>query len=181
MKNKTTNVFYFFYKLKMYDRFSFCFFFLDGRKNRQLSKKLLTAFIKMYKDNPCLWKIGDPSYNSKKKKDQALDDLIELIKEECPEANRNFVKKKLNALRGTARMEHKKYLTINKSKPDCVYKPSLWYYDLIKFVFDSPIKNNVDNFRDNSESEILPNLQVSHYFNSKFTHFHFNFMLSSFQ
>uniref|UniRef100_A0A1B6KBA0 MADF domain-containing protein n=1 Tax=Graphocephala atropunctata TaxID=36148 RepID=A0A1B6KBA0_9HEMI len=62
-------------------------------------------------------------------------DLVE-CKSVVPDCNVDFVKKKIDLIRGNFRIEHKK---INDSKrsgagTDSVHVPTLWYYKLLLFV-----------------------------------------------
>jgi len=103
---------------------------------RYWSKEFTTTFLKKYREFPCLWKIKSKEYLNKNL--TAYDELIDLCKTIYPEANRDFVLKKIQGLRGSFRKELKKVLNSKRSGngADQIYEPTLWYYDLLKFTID---------------------------------------------
>lgn len=68
-----------------------------------------------------------------------------------PDANRDMVTKKINSLRSSYRKEKKKVQDSERSGAcaDDVYKPSLWYYNLLIFLDDQDNQNF-----DNSVSQV---------------------------
>ncbi|VEN58690.1 unnamed protein product [Callosobruchus maculatus] len=71
----------------------------------------------------------------------AYDKLVEYCKSSgLPEANRDFVVRKIQSLRGSFRKELKKVKENWKSgKPDRIYVPSLWYFEHLLFVKDEEL------------------------------------------
>lgn len=65
-------------------------------------------FIKIYKENPILWDKTHPKYKSRASRDAALELLANKSREYFPDANVDFVKTKIERIRGTFRKEHKK-------------------------------------------------------------------------
>lgn len=99
-------------------------------------KKFISEFIELYQKHPALWKIKSDINKNKHLRSAGLDELVEKCKEKYPEADREFVRKKINNLRTTFRRELSK---VKKSKhtgtsPDNIYEPSLWYYNLLLFT-----------------------------------------------
>jgi len=130
------------------------------------STQFTTDFLAMYRANPCLWKISDKVYLNRNKKNEAYRQLVDFCKTQFPEANRDFVVKKIQSLRGSFRKELKK---VNLSKrsgasSDDVYTPSLWYFNLLLFTSDcetaSDSIDNTNNGEDAGPQEVI-NIQVS--------------------
>ncbi|XP_008216752.1 uncharacterized protein LOC100680220 [Nasonia vitripennis] len=97
--------------------------------------KFLGEFIDLYKSYPCLWKYSCKDYRNKTVKDSAYAALLDKLREIDPRADKNSVMRKINALRTSFRREHKKVRRVQlqtKKK----YVPSLWYYELLKFVVE---------------------------------------------
>lgn len=105
---------------------------------RLISREFLTEFIDLYRQNECLWKIKSKDYSDKQKKNAAYNILVEKLKEVEPEANKDMIVKKINSMRTCFRKELKKYTTSLKtgSGTEDVYKPNLWYFDLLLFLND---------------------------------------------
>ncbi|KAJ8936959.1 hypothetical protein NQ318_015621 [Aromia moschata] len=82
---------------------------------RYWSKDLLTNFIEVYKANHCLWKIKSKEYTNKNLKTIAYDKLIDICKTVNPEANKDYVVKKIQSFRGSFRKEIKKVLESKRS------------------------------------------------------------------
>lgn len=105
---------------------------------KQTPHEFLSEFIELYRSFPCLWKIKSHEYSDRNKKDLAYAELVKKYKEFDPLAERNTVVKKINALRTVYNKEKAKVTTSMKSGAGSeeVYKPSLWYYDLLHFLYD---------------------------------------------
>ncbi|KAF5297242.1 hypothetical protein FQR65_LT19727 [Abscondita terminalis] len=71
-------------------------------------------------------------------KQNAYLDLVELCKTVVPDCNVDFVKKKIELIRGNFRREHKKVHSSKRSGAgtDSVHVPKLWYYKLLLFLSD---------------------------------------------
>lgn len=105
------------------------------------NKQFWREFIELYETYPCLWNVKIKEYLNKHLKDDAMEALIEKCKSIFPDANKEFVNKKIKSLRASFRRELRKVL---KSKgtgtsSDDVYEPSLWYYELLLFTADCEI------------------------------------------
>ncbi|KAK4871684.1 hypothetical protein RN001_015808 [Aquatica leii] len=102
------------------------------------SKKILTKLIVIYKEHPVLWKIKSKEYTNKNLKTKAYNALIEYSKLSYPDADRNFVSKKIQNIRECFRKELKKVEASQMSGTgaDDVYEPHLWYFDLLLFTTD---------------------------------------------
>lgn len=118
--------------------------------SRCWTKEFVTEFINLYRQLPCLWKIKSREYTNKNLKNQAYDKLVELCQPVFPDANREFVYKKIQSLRGSFRKDLKKVVQSKRSgtATDEVYQPTLWYYDLLLFTMDqeipSPSMSNIE-------------------------------------
>ncbi|KAK9871807.1 hypothetical protein WA026_014262 [Henosepilachna vigintioctopunctata] len=104
------------------------------------SVESITEFIRLFRERPCLWKLKCKDYGNRNMRNEAYDDLVAFCKSiGFPSANREFVIKKLQNLRGAFRKELRK-VTQKKaesgSSQEDIYKPSLWYYDLLLFTKD---------------------------------------------
>ena len=114
-------------------------------------KKFTEEFINMYQLYPCLWNSKCKEYSDKHLRSDAYNDLIEKCRERYPDANKDFVVKKINALKSSFRREHKKVVDSKKtgSSAEESYEPNLWYYDILSFVIDSETprsgKSNLDD------------------------------------
>ncbi|KAL1513132.1 hypothetical protein ABEB36_002592 [Hypothenemus hampei] len=102
---------------------------------RHMNRKFLVEFMMMYKSLPCLWDISSVEYTDRKKKKKAYQHLLNKYKEYDPNGNLQNVKNKIDSFRSTFRRELKK---VNDSKklagPDGIYRPHLWYFDLLLFL-----------------------------------------------
>ncbi|KAK9711262.1 Alcohol dehydrogenase transcription factor Myb/SANT-like [Popillia japonica] len=81
------------------------------------------------------------------------------------EANRDFVVKKIQSLRGSFRKEAKKVEESKRSgaSADDVYVPSLWYYDLLLFTKDQEMPtSSISNISYIQESDNLEDQYVEH-------------------
>lgn len=80
-----------------------------------------------------MWLIKSKDYSDRNKKDLAYAELVKKYKEFDSSADRNTVVKKINALRTVYKKELAKVNNSLKSGAgaDDVYKPSLWYFDLL--------------------------------------------------
>ena len=126
----------------------------------------LEKFIELYRSYPCLWKVKSDEYRNRSLKNRAYDKLIEFCKSAvCPNANKDFVIKKIQGIRGSFRKEPRKLQETLKSGcgEEDVHKPSLWYFDLLLFTKDqeepmasrSNIESDMDISEHTTESELL--------------------------
>ncbi|KAL5246352.1 hypothetical protein ACI65C_013760, partial [Semiaphis heraclei] len=101
-------------------------------------------------------------------KREAYDELIKFCKKSIPEANKDFVIKKIQSFRGSFRKELKKVVDSKRSGAsfDDVYVPTLWYYDHLVFTIDQELPtesicnlmstaNTVENYDNDDASQVL--------------------------
>ncbi|XP_054259962.1 uncharacterized protein LOC128984654 [Macrosteles quadrilineatus] len=103
-----------------------------------LSPHFLPLFIDAYRSHPCLWRVKSKEYSNKHLKQSAYQDLVELGKPIVGECNVDYIKKKIELIRGNFRREHKKVKACKKSGSgaESVHVPKLWYYKLLLFLTD---------------------------------------------
>lgn len=142
--------------------------------SRYWSKEFIRHFIEVYKSYPCLWKVRSKDYTNKNLKNKTYEKLVEVCKTIYPDANKDYVIKKIQSFRGSFRKEAKKVAESMRSGAgaDDVYVPTLWYYDLLLFTSDQEIPtasisnmdtdeleagcdNGAEEQAENNESQIL--------------------------
>jgi len=114
----------------------------------EITRTVLTDFIEIYRNNPCLWKIKNKDYHNRDKKEAAYKLLVAKLKEIEPDADKAAVIRKINNLRSNVRKEKKKYELSLKSgaSTDDVYHIKLWYYELLDFLNDqSTCRESISN------------------------------------
>lgn len=122
-------------------------------------KNFLKRFINEYKSHECIWKVKSNDYTNKQKKEEAYKGLQTILKETNPSATVDDVKRKINSLRSCFRKEFRRVAQskAKASETDTIYKPSLWYYDLLLFLKDQEvpqaiiINDDEDNILDFNE------------------------------
>lgn len=128
---------------------------------RTWSKDFIEDLIALYKSFPCLWKIKSEEYKYKNLKEEAYRVIVEFCKDKgFPDANRDFVVKKLQSLRGSFRKELKKVADSQRDGKgkDEVYKSTLWYYDNLLFTKDQELPNSsTSNIDGDPDDESLTN------------------------
>lgn len=118
---------------------------------RNLTREFLIEFIELYRVHPCLWKTKSKDYVNKIMKNEAYKTLLEKLQTVQPGATKNTVIQKINSLRGGFRREFKKVEQSKRSGSgaDDLYKPTLWYYNLLEFVKDQEMpRSSVSNVFD---------------------------------
>lgn len=123
---------------------------------RSWSKEIVVDLLAMYHSFPCLWKIKSDDYKNKNLREDAYKKLVDFCKERgFTEANRDFVVKKIQSLRGSFRKELKKVNDSLRSGTgvDDVYTSSLWYFNNLLFTKDQEtptrsFSNDVDEPED---------------------------------
>ena len=121
-------------------------------------------FIRLYEENPCLWKVKSKDYNNRFKKTRAYDILINKLKEKYENPNRETVVKKINILRSSFRKELRKVKESVSSGAvgDDIYHPNLWFYDHLLFVTEQETDSTEScNDRDNvSNYDLIGNNKI---------------------
>ena len=102
------------------------------------SKKLTGELIDLYREMPCLWKIKSKPYFNRNLKKLSYKRLIDLLKPHFPEADKEFIQKRIQSLRGTFRKEMHKVTQSKRSGKGAeeIYVPTLWYYEKMLFTLD---------------------------------------------
>lgn len=101
-----------------------------------LNQRFIRDLIEAYRVQPALWKVKSAEYKDKTMKKHAYDVLIQKCRNYVHDADREFVRTKINSLRTSYRKEYKK-VKASQQTASCleeVYKPHLWYYDLLSFL-----------------------------------------------
>lgn len=118
----------------------------------------LEEFINIYRNEVSLWQIKNKDYHNRDKKTAAYNKLIEQYKKIEPNANRDMIVKKLNGLRTNYRKEKKKVEESTRSGAGTndIYVPTLWYYDLLKFLDDDQgtPRGSRSNIDENDSSQV---------------------------
>lgn len=75
------------------------------------SVEFVTQFIALYKELPCLWRLGSKDYTDTRKRKNAYKLLAELMRRFDNEATVDLVKAKINNMRSSYRKERHKVET----------------------------------------------------------------------
>lgn len=129
----------------------------DAPQNSLSERELILHFINIYRDIPATWRMKSAEYADRIKRSCGYGQLLYRYKFYSPYATIEEVKKKINILRTCYRRETKK---IKQSIEDGyvgddVYKPSLWYYDELKFLEEEDCDANKHNSADVSSAIVL--------------------------
>ncbi len=129
---------------------------------RSWSHTFFTEFIELYRSFPCLWKVKDKDYSNRDKKRLAYEALVKKCKEIDPDANKDYVSKKVNSFRTVFRKEIKKIKESEKSGAgaDDVYTPTLWYFPLLNFLHDQDTPRASVNTIEDLHREVSVKLQL---------------------
>lgn len=103
---------------------------------RHYSKCFIKEFIELYQSQPSLWQMNNQNYRNRAKKAAAYQILINKCKEIEPNCDKETIVRKINSLRTCYRKEFRKVKRAQRSGE--LYKPRLWYYDLLSFLNDDP-------------------------------------------
>ncbi|GAB6024090.1 hypothetical protein CHUAL_008804 [Chamberlinius hualienensis] len=101
-------------------------------------KPLITEFVNLYKNRPCLWNQNILEYNKLHLREAAYTEIVDFLKQNgLSNATDKTVKDKIQNLRRMHRRERGK---VEMSKKEgggtSSYVPTLWYYDLFAFLND---------------------------------------------
>lgn len=124
---------------------------------RQCSREFLAEFIALYESFPCIWRVKSKEYSDRDKKRQAYEILVDKFKEIDANANRETVIKKINSMRSVYRKELAKVNQSHRSGAGeyDIYKPSLWYFDLLHFLNDQETPRKSTNTMDEDEASTV--------------------------
>ncbi|PIO15468.1 hypothetical protein AB205_0115460 [Aquarana catesbeiana] len=100
--------------------------------------EFMGQFIDKYRDMRNLWEVKNPLYGNKTARKALLEELLQFVKMQVPDADIEFVDKKIGSLRSTYKKELNKVQASMKSGAAAkdVYVPSLWYYNRMQFLED---------------------------------------------
>jgi hypothetical protein len=106
-----------------------------------MSPVFLKTFLEKYRELPVLWQDRSADYSNRAKWDEAWNLLVQFTREKIPDADVCFVKKKWDSIRASSRKELRRVRDKRSgSSADDVYKPTLWYFDLLLFTADQKQK-----------------------------------------
>lgn len=115
--------------------------------------KFIKDLISLYKENPVLWDKTHKFYKNRTKRTEAYDRLLVKCREYFPEADEDFVRTKLENMRTSFRKEYRKVLAsrlkndgASEVSEENIYKPSLWYYNLLLYTVGEKCEENEENF-----------------------------------
>jgi hypothetical protein len=123
---------------------------------RHWSRAFFTEFIELYRRFPCLWQVKSKDYSNRDKRHKAYVTLMDKRKEVDREATKDTVAKKISSFRTVYRKDLSKVNNSMRSSAGAeeIYKPSLWYLDLLSFLNDQEQPRlTVANIED-SEKEV---------------------------
>ncbi|PIO10841.1 hypothetical protein AB205_0132370, partial [Aquarana catesbeiana] len=100
--------------------------------------EFMGQFIDKYRDMRNLWEVKNPLYRNKPARKASLEKLLQFVKTQVPDADIEFVERKIGSLRSTYRKELNKVQASMRSgaAAEDVYVPSLWYYNRMWFLED---------------------------------------------
>ncbi|XP_063814268.1 uncharacterized protein LOC135054822 [Pseudophryne corroboree] len=103
-----------------------------------VDRTFTTRFIDIYRASDCLWQVSSRDYSNKQKRDQAYKQLVQYSRAKKNGVDLAWVKKKIANLRTVFVKEHGRVIESKRSGAgiDEVYKPTLWYYDQMKFLLE---------------------------------------------
>ena len=99
----------------------------------KLSLKDTLRIIKLYKENPCLYKTDHENYDDLSARRSALESIRDSMG--IPNATVEEIKRKLKSLRSTFMQEYKKVKKAQESGHS--YIPKLKWYELFTFVLNN--------------------------------------------
>lgn len=115
----------------------------------------IREFLSLYKQQPVLWQQKHPHYRNRAERTEAYTTLVKKCQEYYSDADEDFVRLKIDSMRSTFRKERRKVLQSKESStnPEDVYKPSLWYYDLLLFTAGEEPENETTSEERSSQPE----------------------------
>lgn len=130
---------------------------------RNWSHEFLREFIDIYRANTCLWRIKSREYSNRHLKEKSYAELVKKLKEINESATKEDVIKKINSIRGSFRKEYRKVQQSKKSGAgvEDIYKPNLWYYELVMFLKDEEeVKSSRSNIDEKYHYEFLDGFET---------------------
>lgn len=104
------------------------------------SKESVLNFIEAYRSHECLWRIKSKDYSNRILREKSYQELITHVKTFEPEADKDFVIKKISNLRNAFRKQLKKLDSskLSGSGADGC-EPTLWYFHALEFLRDQEV------------------------------------------
>ncbi|XP_066587643.1 uncharacterized protein [Prorops nasuta] len=103
---------------------------------KKWNNEAVLCLIESYKDEPCLYATNSVHYHNKHKRSEALKRICLNVSSQRPGTTEVECSTKLHNLRNQFNIENQKVKASIKSGTgfDDVYKPTLWYFDNLKFL-----------------------------------------------
>ncbi|XP_040160069.1 uncharacterized protein LOC120898366 [Anopheles arabiensis] len=114
-------------------------------RHENCKPNFVEEFIELYKSFPCLWHRKSSEYEQQKQR--AYDALVQKYREVDPQANKETVKRKINALRTGYRKQLRRLnrpsraagsSSSSNNNSDAQRQPTWWYFQLFDFLDDYP-------------------------------------------
>lgn len=101
-------------------------------------KEFILKFIEVYQCLPALWNVKLEAYFNRDEKAKQYEILLEVYKEQYPNATVEDVKKRINVLRTSFRREKQRLAELSKSGAGYAdsLEPNLFYYNEMLFLSD---------------------------------------------
>lgn len=108
----------------------------DQRFIDNAERKFVQLTISLYKERPELWKAECQDYSNKFKRQKALREITNALKELKPYYNEQLLRKKINILRTNFNKEYRKREQLRSSGDAFEEHTTCWYYDALLFLKD---------------------------------------------
>ncbi|XP_024086400.1 uncharacterized protein LOC106672679 [Cimex lectularius] len=110
-------------------------------------RKFILECIELYRSLPALWNVKCKDYNNRIKKNEQYEHLLRKYREKYPVADKSQLVKKLNSLRTNFRKELKRIKDFeqNYAGRGYIMKPTLWYFEEMKFLTSLEEQNESQN------------------------------------
>ncbi|CAH1957435.1 unnamed protein product [Acanthoscelides obtectus] len=111
----------------------YCLFIMSWNREE------VTLLLEEYQKWPNLYKVKSANYKNRNLRRQALDAVVQALRSLKPNVTAQDVQAKFQALKQNASKERRKCLESQRSGAgsDDITEPSLWYHNLIGYVFDN--------------------------------------------
>ncbi|GFN77972.1 hypothetical protein PoB_000447800 [Plakobranchus ocellatus] len=105
------------------------------------SRASVLGFIEQYRSHECLWKIKSKDYCNRVSREKSYKQLVRFVKAFEPDADKEFVIKKISNLRNAFRKQVKRLDSpkLSGSSADDTCEPTLWYFNALEFLRDQDV------------------------------------------